>query len=428
MQILRENIFTFVNNILFALGIALVAVGRPFDALVSLGVISTNVIVGIVQEIRAKRTLDRVALLTRPPRRSCAPARRCELAPEDLVLGDLVALKAGDQIVLDGRLVDGRHHGRRVAAHGRERRRPQAGRRRRVQRQLRDDRAPAATSPRPSRRAASRTRSPPAPGRSGGSITPLQAEINLVIRVVLGIVLYLEVLLVIRGIVQSIGAGRRRRRRDAAGRARPQRPVRVDRRGLRPGRDPDPPVRGAGAAVELDRVAQPRRRPVPRQDRHADREPARRSEAVRAARRRAGGRGRSRPCRRWRRPPSARNKTTEAIAARWPRDADGAARGGAVLVGPQVERGRDRRRWRGTGCRASIALGAPTFLPVPGHRRGRRAGRLVRARRRRPPRWPTPGCGSCSSRRSRTPPPSRPARTRPTATLPGGMRPSASWR
>src|SRR4029077_19786832 len=42
-QILRENVFTFVNNILFALGIALVLVGRPFDALVSLTVISTNV-------------------------------------------------------------------------------------------------------------------------------------------------------------------------------------------------------------------------------------------------------------------------------------------------------------------------------------------------------------------------------------------------
>ena len=66
VQIVRENVFTFVNNILFALGIALVLVGRPMDALVSLTVISTNVVVGIVQEIRAKRTLDRIALLTRP--------------------------------------------------------------------------------------------------------------------------------------------------------------------------------------------------------------------------------------------------------------------------------------------------------------------------------------------------------------------------
>src|SRR5450759_3803441 len=76
VQIVRENVFTFVNNILFALGIALVLVGRPTDALVSLLVISTNVVVGIVQEIRAKRTLDRIALLTRP---TAAAVRNGEL-------------------------------------------------------------------------------------------------------------------------------------------------------------------------------------------------------------------------------------------------------------------------------------------------------------------------------------------------------------
>ena len=62
-QILRENVFTFINNILMALGIALVVVGRPIDALVSVLVIATNVVVGVVQEVRAKRTLDRIALL-----------------------------------------------------------------------------------------------------------------------------------------------------------------------------------------------------------------------------------------------------------------------------------------------------------------------------------------------------------------------------
>ena len=106
-------------------------------------------------------------------------------------------------------------------------------------------------------------------------VTPLQAEINLVIRVVLGLVLYLEVLLVVRGIVQESALG------DVIADA-------TLLAGLVPNglfvsiavayaarRDPDPAVRGAGAAGELDRVAQPRRRPVPRQDRHADRQPAR---------------------------------------------------------------------------------------------------------------------------------------------------------
>ena len=66
LQILRENVFTFINNILITLALALVAVGRPVDALVSVLVIATNVVVGVVQEVRAKRTLDRIALLTRP--------------------------------------------------------------------------------------------------------------------------------------------------------------------------------------------------------------------------------------------------------------------------------------------------------------------------------------------------------------------------
>src|SRR5688500_180179 len=57
-QIVRENVFTFINNVLFLLGIALALVGRPFDAVVSLAVISTNIIVSVVQETRAKRTLD----------------------------------------------------------------------------------------------------------------------------------------------------------------------------------------------------------------------------------------------------------------------------------------------------------------------------------------------------------------------------------
>ena len=86
-QIVRENVFTFINNVLFLLGLALVAVGRPFDAVVSLAVISTNIIVSVVQEIRAKRTLDRVALLTRPTATVIRDGAEHELGPEQLVVG-----------------------------------------------------------------------------------------------------------------------------------------------------------------------------------------------------------------------------------------------------------------------------------------------------------------------------------------------------
>ncbi len=108
-QIVRENVFTFINIILFALGFGLVLLGRPGDGVVSVGVILSNVIVSVVQEIRAKRTLDRITLLTRPTATVIRDGQERSLPPEDLVVGDLLKVGPGDQIVLDGSVVgDGR--------------------------------------------------------------------------------------------------------------------------------------------------------------------------------------------------------------------------------------------------------------------------------------------------------------------------------
>src|SRR5919205_3992412 len=84
-RILHENVFTFVNNVLFILGAALVLVGRPLDAVVSVGVIGINTVVSVVQEVRAKRTLDRIALLTRPRATVVREGREQEVLPEELV-------------------------------------------------------------------------------------------------------------------------------------------------------------------------------------------------------------------------------------------------------------------------------------------------------------------------------------------------------
>jgi cation-transporting P-type ATPase E len=107
-QILRENVFQFTNNIMFTLAVGLVLVGRPIDALLSVGVVMTNVIVGVLQEVRAKRTLDRISLLTRAMANVVRDDKVDVLAPEELVVGDLVEVSSGDQIVLDGKLATGR--------------------------------------------------------------------------------------------------------------------------------------------------------------------------------------------------------------------------------------------------------------------------------------------------------------------------------
>jgi len=105
LQIIRENVFTTVNIILFSVGFALVLVGQYLDALVSVGVISFNLVIGLIQEIRAKGTLDRIALLTRPKATVVRDGREQQLDPGEIVVDDILVLHAGDQIVVDGPII-----------------------------------------------------------------------------------------------------------------------------------------------------------------------------------------------------------------------------------------------------------------------------------------------------------------------------------
>ena len=101
--------FTTVNIILFSVGFALVLVGQYLDALVSVGVISFNLVISLIQEIRAKGTLDRIALLTRPKATVVRDGREQQLDPGEIVVDDILVLHPGDQIVVDGPIIsDGR--------------------------------------------------------------------------------------------------------------------------------------------------------------------------------------------------------------------------------------------------------------------------------------------------------------------------------
>lgn len=104
-QIFVENVLTFINVCLFGLGIALVVLGRTGDALISTGVILTNVVVSVAQELRAKWTLDRIALLVRPTASVLRDGHLQTVAPTDLVVGDVLHVEPGDQILVDGRVL-----------------------------------------------------------------------------------------------------------------------------------------------------------------------------------------------------------------------------------------------------------------------------------------------------------------------------------
>ncbi|HEU5380574.1 MAG TPA: HAD-IC family P-type ATPase, partial [Ktedonobacteraceae bacterium] len=104
-QILHEDVFTFINNLLFLLCIALLLLGQISEALVSVGTVLFNVVVSVIQEIRAKRTLDRIALLTRPRAVVLRDGAEVALDPGEIVRDDILVIQSGDQIVVDGPLV-----------------------------------------------------------------------------------------------------------------------------------------------------------------------------------------------------------------------------------------------------------------------------------------------------------------------------------
>ncbi len=101
-RILRDNLLTFINAVLFGLAAALIALGRTSDALVSVGVVAVNMAVGLAQEIRAKRVLDRIAVLTRPHVTVVRDGLQQTIDPSEVVIGDLLVATGGDQIVADG--------------------------------------------------------------------------------------------------------------------------------------------------------------------------------------------------------------------------------------------------------------------------------------------------------------------------------------
>jgi cation-transporting ATPase E len=100
-EILRANIFTRFNFILGTLLVAILAVGQLQDALFGIVLVS-NSLIGIVQELRAKRTLDQLAVLNAPRARVLRDSVTRDVAVEHVVLDDIVDLRTGDQIVADG--------------------------------------------------------------------------------------------------------------------------------------------------------------------------------------------------------------------------------------------------------------------------------------------------------------------------------------
>jgi cation-transporting ATPase E len=104
-DIVRANVFTRINAILGVLLAIVLATGSLINGLFGLLIIANSGI-GIIQELRAKKTLDSLAIIGQAKPRVRRQSGTADLAPNAVVLDDIIELGPGDQIVVDGDVLE----------------------------------------------------------------------------------------------------------------------------------------------------------------------------------------------------------------------------------------------------------------------------------------------------------------------------------
>ena len=106
-EIVYSNVFTYFNLIFLVITIFLCVVGS-FRNLTFLPVVIANTLIGIIQELRAKKTLDDLRILNTLKCRVVRDGQESMTAAEDIVLDDIVIFRGGNQIPADGTVVSGK--------------------------------------------------------------------------------------------------------------------------------------------------------------------------------------------------------------------------------------------------------------------------------------------------------------------------------
>jgi cation-transporting ATPase E len=105
LEIVRDNSYPLINGPLLVVSAALVGFGAITEALMTGVPVFGNIAIGAIQGTRAKRQLDRIALLSRAPATVVRDGIERQIPPEGVVLGDIVVAGRGDEIQLDGRII-----------------------------------------------------------------------------------------------------------------------------------------------------------------------------------------------------------------------------------------------------------------------------------------------------------------------------------
>ncbi len=105
-KIVQTNIFTMFNAINLFLAFLVFMTGS-YRNMLFMGVVISNALIGIVQEIRSKKKLDALALLNQPKAKVLREGNIWQIMTEEIVVNDIVILESGDQICVDGKIVEG---------------------------------------------------------------------------------------------------------------------------------------------------------------------------------------------------------------------------------------------------------------------------------------------------------------------------------
>ena len=105
-DIIKENVFTYFNLIFLIISLLLILAGA-LNSLTFLPVVIANMLIGIFQELHAKKVLDNLSILHEPNAIAIRDGSRSKVPIEKLVLGDLIVLRAGNQIPADAEVVEG---------------------------------------------------------------------------------------------------------------------------------------------------------------------------------------------------------------------------------------------------------------------------------------------------------------------------------
>ena len=105
-QIILENTLTFFNFLNLVLLVLVLLVGSYKNSMF-VGIIFINTVIGIIQEVRAKKTIDKLAILTESKTVVLREGKKWKISTEKLVVDDLIFLKTGEQVPADAKILEG---------------------------------------------------------------------------------------------------------------------------------------------------------------------------------------------------------------------------------------------------------------------------------------------------------------------------------